>query len=431
MDQVFTIGQLVQAAEQESLRQREASQMQTKVASAPKSVDVDLLDTNTVMVLAKIGRDLAARMKIAEDEAGGMEGSSGLNTGSASGNMKDSLTPSAEHADQFYVQPKGEVDVSSAKNPMSIPTSTDAKPGEGTMTSGPSKPSEFLAPKIGHSLFDRIQGMGSSYATGDQVGTGRDSLKNRTGGTPDAEKKTDIAPDPGLTAGREGTASGFDPVRAVHDRYVRAAAQLSKSAQSPGSIPDQVDTKTDPLVGPAKPESASTSGDVNAPKGDKPPTTEEGVSDLTRQETHTDAVGEAASETGLPAAAAKDSTEGVLNEVLKAASTNATKAAAFRAWFNSLPPNSKIAQMLNNKLASLGKGVPAPRPAAGVRSQLGKSARDLRPHTPQLPQAREAVMDLGTSSGSSLTTTEPGASSGAETEETKANKQQAQQPAGQ
>lgn len=368
--QVFSIGQLVEAAERDAQRQR-TEPTQVKTAAASPAQDIDLLDTDTVVALAKVGRDLAVRMKLAEDSAGGMEGSSGVNTGGVGEGMKDSLTPSAEHPDQFYVQPKGEPDVSPAKNPMSIPTSTDAKPGEGTMTPGPSKPGEFLAPKLGQDFWSQVAGMGGQYGTGAQVGTGGGEgtlPEKKKSATPNASQRTDVAPEPGIQV----TSSGFDPVRAVHERYSRAAAALAKQAQSPGSIPDQVATKTDPLVGPGKPESSSTSGSTN-PDG-MPPSTFDGVRDISRQETHTDAVAEAAKATDLPAAAAKDSTEGVLNEVLKAASSDQVKAAAFRAWYDTLPPDSKIACAIRNKLAAIGKGNPPPKPA-GVKPALGKKAQ--------------------------------------------------------
>jgi hypothetical protein len=75
----------------------------------------------------------------------------------------------------------------------------------------------------------------------------------------------------------------------------------------------------------------------------------------TRQDADAKALADATQQTDLPGAAAKETTEGVLNEVLKAASADQVKAAAFRQWYATLPQDSKIASLIRDKVASMGK----------------------------------------------------------------------------
>lgn len=364
----LTVGQLLEAAEQEAQRQK--VQGQTKVAQAAPSTDtVDMLSTNAVMALAQAGRKLASKMKLAEDDMGG---SSGVNTGGASGMMADSMTPSADAPNQFFVAPTGKVDVSPSANRFSIPTQTDQKVPEESGVSGLSSPEQFLAPKIGQSAITPPKMKRPNEMVVDQVQKSAQRTDPEEAGTltfsgggplpgsavnlaPRSSAVPEVRPSPQESGRRTAQTTlpeqektqALDPIRAVHDRYSRAAAALAKQAQPGGTA--QPSTESDPMAGGKKPEATSTSSDTSG--GDKPPTSAEGVADLTRQDADAKALADASSKTDLPVSAAKETTEGVLEEVLKAASSDQAKAAAFREWFSTLPEDSKVATLIRNRLA--------------------------------------------------------------------------------
>jgi len=290
MDNVFTVTQLVEAAERDVRARSTSVQEKTAAADPSQEFSIDLLSTESVMAMAKVARALAERMKIAEDA---MEGASGINTGAVGAGKEDSLTPSAESPEQFVVAPKGTPNISPSKNPFSIPSVTDEKQPD-SMTPGVSTPEQHISPE--------------------KVG-------------------------------------GLDPIRSLHSLYVRAARSLAKMAQ-PGGYAQPI-TETGPMAGPGKPEASPTAPGTSS--GDKPPTSVEAVQALTRQDADAKALEDAAQQTDLPATAAKETTEGVLDEVLKAASMDQVKAAAFRQWYATLPPDSRIANLIRDKIASMGK----------------------------------------------------------------------------
>lgn len=288
---VFTVSQLVEAAERDVRSRSTPVQEKTAAALAPTDeFPTDLLSTEAVMAMSKVARVLAWRMKTAEDA---MEGSSGVNTGGAEAGKEDSLTPSAETPEQFVVAPKGEPDVSPAKSSLSIPTTTDQNPPSESLTPGASTPAQFLAPKVG----------------------------------------------------------SIDPLRALHALYTRAAGQLVKAAQ-PGGYAQPI-TETGPMAGPGKPEGSPCSPDTTG--GDKPPTSYEAVRETSRQDADAVALADATRQTNLPGAAAKQTTEGDLSEVLKAASADQVKAAAFRQFYATLDPNSKVACLLRDRINTMSK----------------------------------------------------------------------------
>jgi hypothetical protein len=411
----FSIGQLLDAADREAREQK--AQGQTKIAQAASPAEtIDLLSTPAVLAMAQAGRKLASRMKLAEDD---MEGPSGVNTGSTPQGMKDSLTPSAETPRQFYVTPTGKTDVSPSDNKYSIPTQTEQKAPEPSMNPGASTPGQFMSPKIGQAadltvpmtIQGKVPTPAMVFEGGGPVAGGPVDLPPRALLSPDlrtavpagteavergvakkegaSQKKAQsqesgamdftgggsvgggpvalaprapLAPPlrtavpAGAAAVERGTeqvkTQALDPVRAVHERYSRAAAALAKQAQPGGEA--QPSTETGPMVGPGKPEASKPSGDTTG--GDKPPTSEEGVRDLTRQDADAKALADAASKTDLPVAAAKETTEGVLDEVLKAAAaTDQVKAAAFQQWFKTLPPESKLAGLIRNRMTAAGR----------------------------------------------------------------------------
>jgi hypothetical protein len=335
MDNKFTIAQLVDAAEQDV---RPVRPMAKTAAVAPAAPTIDLLKTESVMALAKVAKQLAYRLKLAED----MEGSSGVNTGSSPSSVDGSLVPSTEIADQ-HKEPTGDgpPDLSPPKNQFSIPNSTGEKPGEGSLVPGPTNPEQTLMPT---------------------------------------------------------KAGNLNPIAAVHQRYAQAAAQLAKLGNSPQSIPDQVKTDTGAIAGPGKPEEGSTRGDTNAPGG--PPNTAEGVRNLSRQETYSEAASEAGKDTGGgTVAATKNTVEGDLDTVLKAAAYDATKAAALRNFMDAYP-TSKLACALRGKLAAIAKTAqdptkpPVPNPvteqeafnqaaAVGATPDLHFAPEVINPNRPQ------------------------------------------------
>jgi len=143
-------------------------------------------------------------------------------------------------------------------------------------------------------------------------------------------------------------------LRAVHERYTKAAELLNSLDKSAQDSIDQVHTQSGPMVNAdGRPEAGSAA--ASKPSESAPPSTTAGVANISRQDT----MGKAKQDAVPPvssaaAAAAKAETEGVLDKVVKDQAPS-EKAAAVRQLLKDVQPGSKLAEILQTRLAMIHK----------------------------------------------------------------------------